>query len=216
MTRDAQKPRVKICGLTNREDAEMAIVLGADALGFNLYHGSKRFIDLREEAAWIRQLPPFVAKVAIMVSPTVAEAEAVFALPFIDLVQFHGNETSEFLRHFADAGHAFLKAFPLRDAESFESIELGGMRDVLLDAYSPNAFGGTGQPIDLDLAERFAVARTDLRIILSGGLTPENVAEAVKRLRPYGVDVASGVELKGDPRRKDETRMSEFIRAAKA
>ncbi len=215
MTDAAQKPRVKICGLTNREDAELAVSLGAEALGFNAYRGSKRFIDLRAEAGWIRQLPPFVTKVAVMVNPTAEEAEAVFALPFIDLVQFHGNETAEFLRPFIGSGKSLLKAIALRDAASFEKLDFFGMNDVLLDAYSPDAFGGTGKLIDMDLVERFAASRPDLRIILSGGLTPENVAVVVGRLQPYGVDVASGVEKEGNPRRKDPVKMSEFIRAAK-
>src|SRR5215210_3495010 len=133
MTDAARKPRVKICGLTNREDAELAVSLGADALGFNAYAGSKRFIDLRGEAGWIRQLPPFITKVAIMVNPTVEEAEAVFALPFIDLVQFHGKESAEFLRPFIEGGNRLIKAIALRNVDSFERPELFGISDVLLD-----------------------------------------------------------------------------------
>ena len=85
-------PRVKICGITNPGDAQDAIELGADALGFNLYTESKRFVDLKKEAEWIRSLPPHVTKVAVMVNPTIQEAEAVFKLPFINMVQFHGDE----------------------------------------------------------------------------------------------------------------------------
>ena len=209
-----KRTRVKICGITNRADAEMAVELGADALGFNAWAGSKRFIDLKKEADWIRCLPPFVTKVAVMVNPTVAEAEAVFALPYIDWVQFHGHEDASFCEHFFNAGFSFIKAVSLRDADSLEDMDRFYTRDILLDAYAPGAFGGTGQLIDLDLACAFAGRYPHLRLTLSGGLNPENVKEAVGRVRPYAVDVASGVEL--DPRTKDRSRTAAFIQAAGA
>ena len=205
--------RVKICGITNREDAEAAIELGADALGFNLYPGSKRIIDLRAEADWIRALPPFVTKVAVMVNPSIAEAEAVFQCACIDVVQFHGAEDEMFCGHFARLGLPFIKAIALKDPASIERIARFNTPDILVDAYCPHAFGGTGTPVDLDLAETFAASHRWVRVILSGGLTPENVGEAIRRVRPYAVNVASGVE--SAPRKKDRTRIAEFIRATR-
>lgn len=209
----AGRTRVKICGITNREDAEAAIELGTDALGFNLYPGSKRFIDLHVEADWIRALPPFVTKVAVMVNPSIAEAEAVFHQAHIDVVQFHGTEDEKFCAHFAKRGLPFIKAIALKDSASLELVAQFCTPNILVDAYSPHSFGGTGTLIDLDLAERFAAAQGSLRVILSGGLTPENVGEAIRRVRPYAVDVASGVE--SAPRKKDRTRIAEFIRATR-
>jgi len=208
------RTRVKICGITNREDAEMAVELGVDALGFNAWPGSKRFIDLKKEAAWIRDLPPFVTKVAVMVNPPVAEAEAVFALPFIDLVQFHGNEDEAFCAHFAKSGRPFVKAIALRDASSLENTGRFCTRNILLDAYAAGAFGGTGRLIDLELAGAFVAKYPDLSVTLSGGLTPDNVKKAIRRVRPYAVDVASGVEQ--EPRRKNRELVAAFVQAAAA
>lgn len=206
------RTRVKICGITNLEDALAAIELGADALGFNTCVSSKRYIDLAKEAAWISTLPPFVAKIVVMVNPSVPEAEAVFKQPFVDAVQFHGAEDDTFCAHFAKAGLPFIKAIALRDATSLEDIARFHTPHILLDAYSAHAFGGTGQLIDLDLAARFSSSHSGFSVILSGGLNPENVADAIRRVRPYAVDVASGVER--EPRRKDRQLVGEFIRAA--
>lgn len=206
--------RVKICGVTNRADAENAIECGADALGFNLYAGSKRHIDFRAAAEWIRELSPFVTRVAVMVNPTLAEAEEVFAELGIDAVQFHGHESEEFCRHFAARGLPFIKALAARDAASLAEPRRFHTRRILLDAYVADAFGGTGKLIDLALAESFARQNPDVELTLSGGLTSENVAAAVQRVRPYAVDVASGVE--SEPRRKDVALMKRFIAAAKS
>ena len=209
------RTRVKICGITNREDANMAVELGADALGFNAWSGSKRFIDLEKEAAWIRDLPPFVTKVAVMVNPTVAEAEAVFALPFIDLVQFHGGEDEAFCSHFAKDGLPFIKAVALRDASSLENTGRFCTRNILLDAWVAGSFGGTGRLIDLEMAGDFVAKNPHLRVTLSGGLNPCNLMNAIHKVRPYAVDVASGVELEQDPRRKDKSLVAGFLQAAR-
>ena len=205
-----RRVRVKICGLTNERDALAAIEAGADALGFNGFSGSKRFLDLRAASSWISQLPPFVARVAVLVNPTVAEAESIRALPGIDWLQFHGDETPEFCRRFADK--PFIKALPARDRAGLAQCGEYG-QPILLDAFVPGAFGGTGQLIDLDLAAEFVRQHPRLRVILSGGLTPSNVGDAVRAVRPYAVDVASGVE--SQPGMKDPSRMLDFITTAK-
>lgn len=206
-----RRTRVKICGITNREDAEMAVELGADALGFNAWPGSKRFIDLKKEASWIRELPPFVTKVAVMVNPTPKEAEEVFMLPFIDMVQFHGSEDESFCSHFAKTGLPFIKAITLRDDSSLENTGRFCTRNILLDAFVPGAFGGTGRLIDLKLAGEFVEKHPDYCVMLSGGLNPGNVKRAVHAVHPYAVDVASGVER--EPRRKERTLVASFIQA---
>ena len=208
---EERRTRVKICGLTNAQDAGDAIELGADALGFNTYTGSKRFIDLKKESVWIRELPPFVTKVAVMVNPTIAEAEGVFALPYIDMVQFHGHEDGKFCEHFAKIGLPFIKAIAVKDEKSLEDVERYCTPHILIDAYSPAEFGGTGRLIDAGLVETFAREHGTHRLILSGGLKPSNVRAAMERVHPYAVDVASGVETA--PGRKDRALMREFILA---
>lgn len=205
--------RVKICGITNRADAEAAIEFGADALGFNVFAGSKRCIDLTAEADWICGLAPFVTRVAVTVNPSLAEARQISALPFIDALQFHGDESRDFCGDFARSGRTFLKAIALR--EENVALEVAGFqtRWILVDAYTPGQYGGAGKLIDLELAERFAAQNPGVFMVLSGGLTSENVAEAVRRVRPFAVDVASGVER--EPRKKDRGRMRDFIAAAR-
>jgi len=205
------KVRIKICGITNPRDAEAALDAGADALGFNGFSGSKRFLDLQAAAGWMGELPPFVTRVAVLVNPSAQEAREVAALPGIDRLQFHGHETPEFCAPFAGTG--FIKALAAKDAASLEAAARYATGSILLDAYVPGAFGGTGCVIDWDLAAAFIRANRHLRVILSGGLTPENVAAAVRAVRPYAVDVASGVE--SHPCKKDPSRMRDFIAAVR-
>jgi len=204
--------RVKICGITTAEDAEAAIEAGADALGFNGFAGSKRFIDLAACASWIAQLPPFVMRVAVLVNPRAEEVEAALALPGIDAVQFHGDETPAFCEPFCR--HGFIKAVAARDKAALEASRRFATKTLLLDAWVPGAYGGTGQLIDLPLAAGFVAANRDARVILSGGLTPENVARAVEAVRPWAVDVASGVEA--TPRKKDVAKMRAFVEAVRS
>lgn len=206
--------RVKICGITNREDALAAISCGADALGFNLFPGSKRFIELEREAAWMRALPPFVARVAVLVNVPLEEARRLAERPEIDLVQFHGDEGEDYCAAFARAGRPFVKALRVRDAASIETADRFSTPHVLLDAHAGAAFGGTGTLIDLGLAAACVRRHPALQIILAGGLKPENVGAAVLAVRPYAVDVASGVEEPADARRKNAGRMRRFFAAA--
>ncbi len=205
--------RVKICGFTNREDAETAIALGADALGFNLFPGSKRHIVLDENAAWIAALPPFVAKVAVLVNAPFDEARRVALHPAIDLVQLHGDEDTDYCRQFAALGRPFIKALRIRDASDISHAPAFSTENVLIDAHVEGEYGGTGAAIGLPLAREIVARHPRLRIILAGGLSPENVAEAARVARPFAVDVASGVE--STPRKKDAAKMASFLEAAR-
>ena len=205
--------RVKICGVTNREDALAAIALGADALGFNLFPGSKRFLDLDREAAWMQALPPFVTRVAVLVNLPLDDARHIAERPEIDVVQFHGDEDAAYCAEFARLGRPFVKALRVRDAASVEMADRFSTPHVLLDAHAGAAFGGTGTLIELALAAECVRRHPGLRIILAGGLKPENVGAAVRAVRPYAVDVASGVETDGAARRKSAERMSRFFAA---
>jgi phosphoribosylanthranilate isomerase len=211
---ELRRVRVKICGVTNREDAVAAIALGADALGFNLFAGSKRCIDLEREGGWIAALPPFVSRVAVLVNASLEEARRVAAHPGIHCVQFHGDEDAAYCAEFARSGRPFIKALRVRDAGVIAAAPGFATHHLLLDADAGAAYGGTGTPIDLGLAAEVVRTHRSLQVILAGGLRPENVAAAVAAVRPYAVDVASGVESAGDPRRKDLSRMAAFIAGA--
>lgn len=211
MNPTARRIRVKICGITSPEDAEAAIDAGADALGFNGFAGSKRFLDLRTASGWLAGLPPFVTRVAVLVNPTREEAEDVAALPGIDRLQFHGDESPEFCAPFVSRG--LIKALAARNRAALLESARYGARSILLDAFVPGAYGGTGRLIDLELAAAFVRENPGLRVILSGGLTPENVAAAIRAVRPHAVDVASGVESHSC--KKDPSRMREFIDAVR-
>lgn len=198
--------RVKICGITNEADARAAIDAGADALGFNLWLGSKRHIVLDEHACWIAALPPFVTRVAVLVNAPFDQARCVAEHPAIDMVQFHGDESAEYLAEFARLARPFIVAVRKPAAPL-------ATRHVLLDAAVPGAYGGTGQTVDFTMARDFIRGNPDVNVILAGGLTPENVTQAVAQTSPYAVDVASGVECA--PGRKDAAKMRAFVTAVR-
>ena len=206
--------RVKICGLTNREDAETAIALGADALGFNFFAASKRHITLDENAAWIAALPPFVTRVAVLVNAPLSEAVRVALHPAIHLVQLHGDEDAAYCQQLAALGRPFIKALRLRAESDIAKAADFHTENILIDAHVEGEYGGTGAAIALPLAREIVARHPQLRIILAGGLFPENVAEAARAVRPFAVDVASGVE--STPRKKDPAKMSAFLAAARS
>jgi len=145
------------------------------------------------------------------VNPALAQAEAVLALPGVDRLQFHGDESPEFCERFARRG--FIKALAARDRASLLQAGRYGTSAILIDAFVPGAYGGTGSLIDLELAAGFVRENPGLRVILSGGLTSENVASAIRAVRPHAVDVASGVESHSC--KKDPSRMRDFIAAVR-
>ncbi len=207
------RTRVKICGITRLGDALCAIHFGADALGFNLFPGSKRFISLDENAAWIRDLPPFVSKIAVLVNLPIAEARRIAAHSAIDMVQFHGDEDPEYCAEFAREGRPFIKALRLANAAAIDTAADFSTQHVLIDAHVPDAFGGTGASLDLALATALARRHPRLHLILAGGLTPSNVGDAIRAVCPYAVDVASGVE--DAPGVKSADLLQSFISAAR-
>lgn len=206
--------RAKICGLTNEDDARAAIAAGADALGFNFWPGSKRFLEPADAIAWIGRLPLGVIRVAVMVNPNFTDALRILETPGIDVLQLHGNESPEFCARLMAAGHRLIKAIRVRDKKSLvDALQYPIELPLLLDAYRAGEPGGTGQTLDWALAASFVHDHPRGRVLLSGGLTPENVTDAVRRVRPFGVDVASGVEIPDQPRRKDPSRLRAFLDA---
>ena len=201
--------KVKICGITNLPDGLAAAEAGADALGFVFYDQSPRHVSIPAAAELIRQLPPFVLKVGVFVNAPEDLVLRAGRECGLNLLQFHGDEPPHYCVQF---GLMSMKAFRIRDAASLRALRDYPTDAWLLDAYSPGKLGGTGETFNWDLALE---ARTLGRpVFLAGGLTPENVAEAVQRAQPYGVDVSSGVEAA--PGRKDHAKVRAFIKAAKS
>lgn len=199
---------VKICGITNIADALAAADAGADALGLMFYEKSPRNVELKTAAEIARQLPPFVIKVGVFVNAPEAVVMRAASECGLNILQFHGDETPEYCRLFPVMT---IKAFRIRDAASLKALPDYKTDAWLLDAYAPDKPGGTGEKFDWDLA--IEAQNLGKPIFLAGGLTPENVGEAVRRVRPYAVDVSSGVEA--SPGRKGHEKVRAFVRAAK-
>ena len=199
---------VKICGITNPEDALAAASAGADALGFNFCESSPRHVSLPMAAQISRKLPPLVVKVGVFVNAPEDLVVQAISECALNMLQFHGDETPEYCRQF---GLMSMKAFRVQDAASLDQLSNYPTEAWLLDAYSSDKAGGTGETFNWDLAVQ--AQRMGRPIFLAGGLTPDNVAEAVRKVRPYGVDVASGVEAA--PGKKDLAKVTAFITSAK-
>lgn len=199
------RTRIKFCGITRLEDALKGVELGADALGFVLAPGSPRFLTAQAAAAIRRQLPPLVTAVALLRdAPGDTVWEAIDALQ-PDLLQFHGAETPEFCASF---GLPYIKAVAMRGAHHpLDQIarDYAGAAGLLLDGHAPGEMGGQGQTFDWS-----SIGRLAKPVILAGGLTPQNVAQAIRTARPYAVDVSSGIESK--PGIKDSGKMEAFAR----
>jgi phosphoribosylanthranilate isomerase len=199
--------KVKICGITNLEDALLAVEAGADALGFVFYKESPRHIFPEQAAVIIRQLPPFVQTVGLFVNEALDTVNETAVQCGLDIIQLHGDESPEFC---AAVRRRVIKAFRVKDFTCLDSMKDYRAAAFLLDAWSPIAQGGTGLTFNWEVAA--GAAQTNC-IILAGGLTPDNVADAILQVRPYGVDVSSGVESK--PGKKCREKMTTFIHAAK-
>jgi phosphoribosylanthranilate isomerase len=199
--------RVKICGITTIEDALHAVQAGADALGFVFHAASPRNVSPEQAAAIIRALPPFVQAVGLFVNADSDFVNSTADRCRLDLVQLHGDEPPEYCDQ---VSRRVIKAFRVKDIASLDSVRNYRVAGILFDAYSPKAFGGTGLTFNWEIAQG---ANTYGPVILAGGLTPDNVRQAVERANPYGVDVSGGVEAA--PGRKDPEKVREFIRRAK-
>jgi len=198
--------RIKICGITNLADAKAATDAGANSLGFNFYQKSLRRVVTADAAQIRSKLPKEVEAVGVFVNATPAEINSLRAFVRFDSAQLHGDETPDIVSRVASS-LPVIKAFRVDAKFPLATLNrYAGVFAFLLDAARAGQYGGTGQTTDWELAR---CATTSHRIILSGGLKVENVAEAIRIVRPYGVDVASGIESK--PGKKDHARLKEFI-----
>jgi len=198
-----------MCGITSVGDAEAAVEAGADALGLMFYPGSPRRISLATAQAIERQLPPFIIRVGVFADPAPEDVLSAMHQCGLNLLQFHGQETPEFCGQF---GIMTMKAFRIRDAQSLREIPNYQTDAFLLDSYVAGKAGGTGETFNWELAVE--AGKFGKPIFLAGGLTPENVADAVRTVRPFGVDVSSGVEQ--SPGKKDPKKMRDFIAAVRS
>jgi len=198
--------KVKICGITNADDALTASGLGADALGFVFYKESPRHVSPDQAREIIRKLPPFITTVGVFVDTPPDEVEGIMRRAALDVAQLHGHE----LPGACVFGRRVIKAIRVKELSDLEPLHHYHVSAYLLDTYTQESFGGTGQIFNWDIA---LDAKQFGKIILAGGLNPDNVEKAIQRVRPYGVDVSSGVEEgKG---KKDHRKMELFIRRAK-
>jgi phosphoribosylanthranilate isomerase len=200
--------KVKICGITNIDDALAAVDFGADALGFVFFKGSPRHISHNQASKIIRRLPSFVTAIGVFFNEKPDQLEKALAITGIDVVQFHGDEPPEM----CDIPRRVIKAIRVKNLESLDPLihYRDKVSAFLLDTFAPDVCGGTGQIFNWDIA---TYAKQFGRIILAGGLTPANVAAAIEHVRPYGVDVSSGVE--SQKCKKDHKKMKAFIDKAK-
>ena len=200
--------RVKICGITSHEDAWAAVEAGADALGFIFVEGTPRYIEPAAAAAITARMPPFAATVGVFVDRTPEEIERIVGVSGVGLVQLHGHESPEICGHLR---MPFIKAIRIQGERDLEALHrYPEAKGFLLDTYVAGQSGGTGRTFPWEIAVK---AAREFRVILSGGLTPDNVALAVTQVRPYALDVCTGVEV--SPGRKDHHKVREFIDQAR-
>ena len=199
---------VKICGITSEADALAAAEAGADAIGLMFYEDSPRQVTLEQAKAISAALPQHVMRVGVFVNAEEAFVHQALTECMLNILQFHGDETPEECSRYPVMT---LKAFRVQGEETLAQLEAYPSAGYLLDAYVKDALGGTGATFNWDLAVR--AQEFGKPIFLAGGLTPENVAEAVRKVQPFGVDVSSGVEI--EPGRKDAEQMRTFVAAAK-
>lgn len=204
--------RVKICGVTTIEDALHALNCGADALGLNFVPGTPRCLDEKTAAEFSAVLPPFGLRIGVFVNESVGRVESIARRVGLDAAQLHGEETPEECSWLIKRGLRIIKGLRVRGVETGEEASLYPDCTILLDAYVEGELGGTGKTFDWSLARELGATRP---LILSGGLRPENVADAIRQVNPYGVDSSSGVEGQ-TPGRKDPDRVKAFIEKVRA
>lgn len=195
--------KVKICGITNYEDAIAAVNMGADLLGFNFYPKSPRFIPPEKATQIINKLPGFIDIAGVFVNATLEQIQEIITQCQLDWIQLHGDESPQFCQSFLSLNVKTMKALRIKDQDDISQAENYFTDAILLDAYHPEKYGGTGLTFDWNI-----IGHIGKRVFLAGGINPHNVAEAVK-LGVYGIDVCSGIEAK--PGKKDHQKMKELF-----
>ena len=200
--------KVKVCGMTNLKDTLLAVEEGSDAVGFIFYKKSPRSVTMKLVREIVLELPPFVDTVGVFVDETADQINKIVDYCNLDMVQLHGDESPTFCKRMR---RRVIKAFRVKDMQSVKKLTNFQVSGFILDTFSESLHGGTGKVFDWNLvlpAKKFGP------IIMAGGLTPSNVRQAIQRVRPYGVDVCSGVE--SEPGIKDHKKIRFFLKNAKA
>lgn len=195
--------KVKICGITNIEDAKLSHKLGADAIGFIFYKKSKRFIEPKDAKVIINQLPPFVFKVGVFVNESVEEINEIAKEVKLNFVQLHGEEPPEMI---AQIELPVIKVFRVKDNFDFAVLSQYKNCSFLLDAFDEKEYGGTGQKFNWNKIP----IELQSKIILAGGVSAENIEKIYNEIKPYAIDVSSSVEIK--PGKKDEIKLKELFK----
>lgn len=185
------KPKLKVCGITQKSQALEISNLDVDALGFILYPPSKRNVHLDEVKDIVYDLPPYLKTVGVVVNESIEDIIQISHTSKLDLIQLHGEESPNFCHELTRHGVDWIKVFRVQDDFDFSILAEYPSHNFLLDAWSDQEYGGTGEKFDW---EQIAGLSQENRIVLAGGITPENVTEAIQKVQPYGIDISSGVE----------------------
>lgn len=205
--------KVKICGITNLADALLCLKLGADEIGLNFYPQSKRYTSFEEAVVWVPQLPAPIRKVGVFVDIPICDILLPLSELELDAIQLHGDEDAEYIADLRiETDVQIIKAIKVKSSDDLHGLSEYKADSILLDTFSAREKGGTGEVFDWRLAAQ--VSGKETLIYLAGGLNPDNVQEAIKKVRPYAVDVASGVE--SEPGKKDPEKLKAFIENAKS
>lgn len=199
--------KVKICGITNHEDAVAAMNMGADLLGFNFYPKSPRYVPPEKVAEIIKKLPGFIDLAGVFVNASIDEIHEISNVCPLNWVQLHGDETPDFCRQLLTHDVKTMKAIRVKDGSDIRRAEQYFTDAILLDAFRPESYGGTGRTFDWNV-----IGHIGKRVFLAGGINPDNVADAIK-LGVYGVDVCSGIEA--EPGKKDHEKMKKLFEIVK-
>jgi phosphoribosylanthranilate isomerase len=208
MVASEKQVKVKVCGMTSLKDALVAVEGGSDAVGFIFYKKSPRSVTMKTVREIVLELPPFVDTVGVFVDETAEQINKIADYCNLDIIQLHGDESPTFCKKIR---RKVIKAFRIKDMQSVKKLSSFQVSGFLLDTFSENLHGGTGKVFDWNLA---LPAKKFGPVIMAGGLTPNNVQQAVRQIRPYGVDVCSGVE--SEPGIKDHKKVRAFLNNAKA
>ena len=192
---DPTSTSLKICGVTLTEDATRLVDLGVDALGINFWEPSKRYLSPENAEPILKQCMGKITRVGVFVNADTKLPQRLLESNLIDIAQFHGDETPEYCAPFADAGFTFIKAIGVKNKASLQNITDYRANAILLDTPAPGVYGGTGETFDWTHAQTFINEHPDIPVLLAGGITPENAADAISQVHPAALDVASGAEL---------------------
>ena len=206
---DPSETSLKICGVTLAEDARQLIELGVDALGVNFWQHSKRYLNPEDAEAMLRACEGKIIRVGVFVNADAALPRRLLRDKLIDVAQFHGDETAEYCASFADDSLPFIKAVGVDNKASLDNITDYRASAILLDTPAPGIYGGTGESFDWSLASEFIASHPEIPVLLAGGITPQNAAQAIAEVHPAALDIASGAE--SSPGIKDMTKVKALM-----